>query len=243
LVLSLWLLCAAVGFADSFSFSTDRMTTVLAKGKEHTILTGNAVVNSGDTVIRADQIELYGNDFQYANCTGHVKVVDKKKGITLTAQNLFYDRTNDLSRVEGYAEMVDQKNQLVVKGGFLENRGKDEITIIQIGVRILKVSEGKEMACRSEFARYDRNADTLELSGMPVVYWKGDTYRAARITVNLKTDEIRLEGEVSGTVKSESGSEGTEGTKAPAPSTPGPQPKEPAQPGPGAGAAGGANGQ
>jgi len=218
------------------------MTTVLAKGKEHTVLTGNAVVTSGDTVIQADQIELYGNDFQYANCTGHVKVVDKKKGITLTAQNLFYDRTDDLSRVEGYAEMVDQKNQIVVKGGFLENRGKEDITIVQIGVRILKVSEGKEMACRSEFARYDRKADTLELSGMPVVYWKGDTYRAARITVNLKTDEIRLEGEVSGTVKSEGGTAGAEGAKSPTNTGSGSQPQKPSQPGPGAGTAGGSNG-
>ncbi len=221
------------------------MTTVLAKGKEHTVLTGNAVVTSGDTVIRADQIELYGNDFQYANCTGHVRVVDKKKGITLTAQNLFYDRTDDLSRVEGYAEMVDQKNQIVVKGGFLENRGKDDITIVQIGVRILKVSEGKEMACRSEFARYDRKTDSLELSGMPTVYWKGDTYRAARITVNLKTDEIRLEGEVSGTVKSEAATGETGGAKPPAESTPGggAQPQTPSKPGSGSGATGGANGQ
>jgi len=215
----LLLACTAAASADTFTFSTDHMSSILAKGKEHTLLSGNAVVTSGDTVINADQIELY---FQYADCTGNVTVTDKSKGITLKSQNLFYDRDSDLSRVEGYAEMQDTKNQIVVKGGFLENRGKEEITIIEIGVRILKISENKEMACRSEFARYDRNADSLELSGMPVVFWKGDEYRAERITVNLKTDEINLEGGVSGTVKSEnnqeqgtgSGSETTSGTSS-----------------------------
>ena len=59
------------------------------------------------------------------------------------------------------------------------------------------------MVCRSEFARFRREEEILELSGMPYVYWKGDEYRASRIVINLKTDEIRLEGEVQGTVTTE----------------------------------------
>lgn len=180
------------------------MTTVLAKGKEHTILSGNAKIINGDTVITANQIELYGPDFRYANCSGDVKVVDSKRGITLTSQNLYYDRTEDLSRVEGYAEMQDTKNEIVVKGGFLENRGKDDVTIVQIGVRILKIADNQQMVCRSEFARYDRKSDGLVLSGLPVVFWKGDEYRASQISIDLKTDEISLQGEVSGKIVSES---------------------------------------
>jgi lipopolysaccharide export system protein LptA len=56
------------------------------------------------------------------------------------------------------------------------------------------------MACRSEFARYKRKEDLLELSGMPYVFWKGDEYRASRISINLETDEIKMEGEVEGTI-------------------------------------------
>lgn len=204
-ILLLAVVALATANANNFSFSTDRMTTVLAKGKEHTILSGNAKITNGDTVITANQIELYGPSFRYANCTGDVKVVDKKRGITLTAQKLYYDRTEDLSRVEGYAEMQDTKNELVVKGGFLENRGKEDVTIVQIGVRILKIADKQQMVCRSEFARYNRKTDNLVLSGTPVVYWKGDEYRASQISIDLKTDEISLEGEVSGTITSEGG--------------------------------------
>jgi lipopolysaccharide export system protein LptA len=214
LLLALIAGCAAA-YADNFSFSTDSMTTVLAKGKEHTILTGNAQVTNGDTKITANRIELYGTNFRYAQCSGNVKVVDAKRGITLTSNNLFYDRTEDLSRVEGYAEMEDTKNELVVKGGFLENRGSADVTIVQIGVRILKVADNQQMACRSEFAEYDRKTDMLQLSGTPVVNWKGDTYRAARISINLKTDEIKLEGDVSGQIVSEGSSSQSSSTGQP----------------------------
>ena len=203
-LLLLSLLSLASAFGANLQFSTDHMTTVLAKGKEHTILSGHAKIINGDTTITANQIELYGPDFRYANCTGDVKVVDAKRGITLTSQNLYYDRTEDLSRVEGYAEMQDTKNEIVVKGGFLENRGNEDITIVQIGVRILKIADKQQMVCRSEFAKYNRKDDSLVLSGTPVVFWKGDEYRAAQISIDLKTDEISLQGEVSGKIVSES---------------------------------------
>ncbi len=202
LLISLFSIASA--FGSNLQFSTDHMTTVLAKGKEHTILSGHAKIINGDTTITANQIELYGPDFRYANATGDVKVVDAKRGITLTSQNLYYDRTEDLSRVEGYAEMQDTKNEIVVKGGFLENRGNEEITIVQIGVRILKIADKQQMVCRSEFAKYNRKDDSLVLSGTPVVFWKGDEYRAAQISIDLKTDEISLQGEVSGKIVSES---------------------------------------
>lgn len=193
---------------DTFTFSGDTMNTVMARGKERTVLTGNAVIISDSTEIRADKIILYGEDSRFAQCSGGVEVLDEEKGIFLQSENLFYDRDIDLSRVEGYAEMQDQKNELIVKGGYLENFGDEDITIIQIGVRILK----EDLACRSEFARFRREEEILELSGMPYVFWKGDEYRASRIIINLETDEIRLEGEVQGTVITEEEEEEEGGT-------------------------------
>ena len=96
--------------------------------------------------------------------------------------------------------MIDYRNELVAKSGYLEHRGEKQETIFQIGVRILKATEETRMVCRGEFARYDRENSMLTLSGMPLVQWKEDTYRATRIIINLDSDEIRLEGNVEGTV-------------------------------------------
>ena len=186
-----------------FYFSSDRTSISLAEGSEQTNLDGNAQINSEDTVIKADSIELYGDDFRFAICTGNVLVTDSGQGIRINTENLFFDREKEIMTINGYAEMIDQKNEIVVKGSYFENRGKENITIIQIGVRILKASEDESMTCRSEYAKYNRDKDTLELSGMPVVFWKDDEYHATRITINLDTDEIILTGEVSGTIRSE----------------------------------------
>ena len=185
--------------ADTFRFSADRTTAVLAQGKERTLLTGNARIESKTTVITAERIELYGSDFRYALCSGRIIVTDTEKGLSITCENLFFDRKEEITRVEGWVEMIDLKNEVVAKAGFLENFGKEDITILQIGVRILK----QDIAARCEFARYRRDEDILELSGMPVVYKKDDVYRAARIIMNLETDEITMEGNVSGDIAGE----------------------------------------
>ena len=196
------LVCAAAD-NNTFTFSSDTTQAVLAKGKERTVLSGNAVIFSDTTEIRADTIELYGEDFRYASCSGNVTARDEEKGIALRCDTLFYDRDEEKMVVTGYGEMQDQKNEMVVKGGFFEDDGIENITIIEIGVRILKIADGKEMACRSEYARYERDEDLLILSGMPEVFWKDDYYSASRITINLETDEIELQGKVSGSVSTE----------------------------------------
>ncbi len=186
-------------WGQTFSFRGDRMETVLAEGRERTILNGNAEVQSEDNIIQADRMELYGEGFRYVACEGNVQVENEQKGIELTCDELFYNRHEKLVRVRGNVIMLDKKNEVVVKGGFLENWEQSDETVVQIGVRILK----EDLVCRAEFARYLRNEEKLELSGMPVVNWKGDEYRALKIYLDLDTETIRLEGDIRGKVTSE----------------------------------------
>lgn len=206
-VLIFFILNSALLFSDeeknNFSFSADRTEAVLAEGKEHTVLEGNAMIKTGDREIRADRIDVYGKDFDLAVCSGNITVEDTKNDTSLKCESLRFDRKTEIIIVDSYAELEDRKNELVTKSGFIEERSKDEYTILQIGVRILKISDGEIMSCRSEYAGYDRKNDVLELTGLPRVYWKGDKYEASRIIIDLETDEIKLEGNVSGSVTTE----------------------------------------
>jgi len=210
--------------AETFSFSGDSTTMTLAEGGQHALLTGHGRVESQDLRITADSIELFGKDFVYAQAHGNVRVVDARRGLDLTSQELFYDRDKKIARVRGNATLADLKNEMVVKGGFIEDRDKEQITIVQIGVRIFR----KDIVCRSEFARYQRDTKILELSGMPWVSKGGDVYQAARITINLDTEEISLEGSVQGTLEDKGKpSETTDGAGGPQPSSPETPPGEP----------------
>ncbi len=183
--------------AEKFDFSGDATTMTLAEGGQHALLTGHGRVESQDLRITADSIELFGKDFIYARCHGNVHVVDARRGLDLSSQELFYDRDRKIAQIRGNAMMADVKNEMVVKGGFIEDRDTEQITIVQIGVRIFK----KDIVCRSEFARYLRDKKILELSGTPWVSKGGDVYQAARITINLDTEDITLEGSVQGTLE------------------------------------------
>lgn len=184
-------------------FGSNRTSISFAEGKERTLLSGSAWIRSDSMYIRADEIELYGEDFRYAICRGNISVTDDEQGIYLTAERLFFDRELDVSRAEGNALMEDRKNEIVVKGGFLEHRSEEDLTLIQVGVRIL----GEDLTTRSEFARYRRDTEILELSGLPVVFYRGDEYRATRITIDLENDEIQLSRGVEGRITADESDE------------------------------------
>ena len=191
------LLCLLLPFggtlsADSISFHADTMRAELARGKERTVLAGNAELVADDLMIQADIIELYGEDFIFALCTGNVKVSNEKKGLEIVSDKLLYNRRDKIARIQGNAVLEDRENELVIKGGIIENRDKEDIVLIQIGVRILK----EDLICRPQMARYFRQEQKLELSGMPFVLWRDDEYRATKIFVNLEKDEVQMEGDV-----------------------------------------------
>jgi lipopolysaccharide export system protein LptA len=57
------------------------------------------------------------------------------------------------------------------------------------------------MVCRSEYDIYQRDKKLLDLSGFPSVFKQEDEFRADRIRIDLNTDDVIMEGSVSGTIK------------------------------------------
>ena len=185
--------------SDTISFTANTMHAELAEGRERTILDGAARLNTEDIEIFADSIELYGEDLIFALCTGSIRVVNEKEQWELVSNNLFFNRRDDIIRIQGNSQMEDRKNEMVIKGGLIEIRNKEDLVIIQVGVRILK----DDLACRSQMALYYREEERLELTGLPYVLWKDDEYRATKIFVDLETDEVQLEGDVQAEVSYE----------------------------------------
>ena len=182
--------------ADTFSFRADRMSGSRALGRETTILTGNAEVRSDNLLLRADRIEIQGDDNQFIDCIGNVWGFEEEKNILFYADRLRYDRKIKIARLEGNSTLEDRENEIVARGRFIEYDDGNEITVFQISVRLFK----DDMVCRSEYAVYNRKEKLLDLTGFPVVYKKDDEFRADRIRVDLDTDDVAMEGSVSGTI-------------------------------------------
>ncbi|MDR2246624.1 MAG: LptA/OstA family protein [Treponema sp.] len=182
---------------DVFTFRADRMSGGRTSGKEITVLDGNAEVRSDNLLLRADRIELQGEDNQFIDCSGNVWGWEEEKDIYFQTDRMRYDRKLKVARLEGNSSLEDKKNELVAKGRFIEYDDEAEITVFQISVRLFK----DEMVCRSEYAIYHRTEKLLDLSGFPVVYKKSDEFQADRIRVDLETDDVTMEGSVSGSIK------------------------------------------
>ena len=174
----------------------DSMETVGAKGQERTVLAGAVEIVVDDTTIRADRIELFGKDYGLILCQGAVRVIEEDENIEIGSEHLLFDRERSVLRIQGSALLIDRDNEVVVKGGFMEYHQHSGEATVQIGVRILK----PDLVSRSEFARYRRDENTVDLSGLPVVIYRGDEYRAMRVFIDLDRETVRMEGEIHGTI-------------------------------------------
>jgi lipopolysaccharide export system protein LptA len=182
--------------ADTFTFRADRMSGSRALGRETTILIGNAEVRSDNILLRADRIEIQGDNNQFVDCIGNVWGFEEEKNILFITDRLRYDRRLKIARLEGNSTLEDRQTRIVARGRFIEYDDVNEITVFQIAVRLFK----DDMVCRSEYAVYHRRDKILDLSGFPIVYKKDDEFHADRIRVDLDTDDVLMEGSVSGTI-------------------------------------------
>jgi lipopolysaccharide export system protein LptA len=183
--------------ADTFTFRADRMTGGRSSGREVTVLTGAAEVRSDSLILKAERIEIHGDNNQFIDCTGGVWGRDEDKDILFQTDRLRYDRKLKIARLEGNATLEDRKNDIVAKGRFIEYDDQTEVTVFQVAVRLFKDT----MVCRADHAVYRRTEKILDLSGFPVVYKEDDQFKADRIRVDLETDDVAMQGAVSGSIK------------------------------------------
>jgi lipopolysaccharide export system protein LptA len=184
-------------YAETFSFKADKMSGSRATGKEVLILSGSAEVHSDSIILKADHIEIQGEDNEFIDCSGNVWGLEEEKNIIFRTDRLRYDRTQKIARLEGDSTLEDRDNEVVVKGRFIEYNDGNETAVFQVAVRLFKES----IVCRSEYAIYKRDEQLLDLSGFPVVFKNDDEFRADRIRVDLDTEDVSMEGTVSGSIK------------------------------------------
>jgi len=184
---------------SKITFSATSMQGSIKEGKNSTSLTGNAVVTVDTMEIKAERIEIYGKDYRYVKATGAVKGEDKDKGFNFTSNYMQYDREKELATFLGSTELNDIKNDVKITSEYIEYNQQAETMLMQFDVKILR----KEINCTSMFAMYNRKNSSLNLTGRPIVTKSKDTFKATKISVNLDTEDISLEGKVSGNVVDE----------------------------------------
>ncbi len=192
------------------TFSAERMSGTSSKKNGKTTLEGKATVTVGTLTISGDRIELSGKDFRYISASGAVSGNDSEKGYSFSADILTYDRDVEVASFRGNAKLVDAKNEVESSAAIITYNQKTEVAFLQVDVKLKR----KTIDCSSGFALYRRSLSTLELTGSPSVIRDGDEFSADRISVDLETERITLDGAVAGKLKDTSKSPGETGDSA-----------------------------
>ncbi len=175
----------------------------MQQGFETITLSEGATITSGSLRLEADTIVLTGESFRYATCTGSVSLHDEERGgISLQSKNLYYDRQEELIIIDGYLELDDQTNEVIASAFHLEFTLDDggEV-LLQVQVRLFKHTDsGGAMACKADSLHFNREKQMLNLEGNATIDWDRDLYQAQRITVDLTTEAITMEGAIKGGV-------------------------------------------
>jgi lipopolysaccharide export system protein LptA len=198
--IALFSLSSAVA-GKPITFSSDRMSGAAGKKTESTSLIGNAKVTVGTLTITGERIDLTGTDYRYVKATGSITGVDSEKGYSFTADELSYDRETEVATFRGNAKLLDTAHEVEASAGIITYNQQTEVALLQLIVKLKK----NKIDCTSGFALYRRTVSMLELTGSPYVLRDGDEFKADRISVNLDTEHITLDGTVSGTLKKDDG--------------------------------------
>ena len=186
--------------AQEISFKGGSTRMKMQQGSETIVLQDSAEVRVGSLVLRSTSMELYGKDFRFVRCDGEVTLEDEDRGISLVTSSLLFDRVEETLLIDSWVELEDTNNQVVASAARMEFFLQDGIVLLQVQARLLKHTDDGPMICRSDYMTFDRDREMLDLKGRATILWKPDTYEAQTITVNLKTEEIKMEGSIKGTI-------------------------------------------
>ena len=187
---------ALTAAAEKITFSADSMSGISGKNSDRTTLTGHANIKADSLEINADKIELYGTDFRFMKASGNIKGINTKSKIEFTCTSMTYDRTSKIAVLRNTVHLIDKENDVTADAELIEYNQNTEVAVMQINVYLVQ----EENTCTAAHAVYHKKQQLLDMSGNPQVVQNQDVFRAQEISLNLKTDEITMDGHVRGSV-------------------------------------------
>ena len=195
-------------FAEKIQFSANSMTGKTNDSSSTTQLDGNAYILTETIEISADSISLFGDDYRFIKAFGNIKGKNLETKMEFSADVLNFDRTTKIATLIGNVKLIDIENSVTAKAQRIEYDQEKEIAILQIEVNLTQ----KENECSGAYAIYHKIDQILELSGNAQVKQNQDTFRAQNIHFDMETEEIKLGGNVKGSVTEKKDSKTTETT-------------------------------
>ena len=193
-------------YAEKIIFSANSMTGQAGNSNTTTYLSGNAYIKTDSMEIQADSIELSGEDYKNIKAEGKVIGKNIESNMEFTCDSLDYNRVTKVAQLNGNVNLDDKDNDVNAKAEIITYNQEEDIAILQMKVNLVQ----KDNVCSGSYAVYYKKTQILELSGNAQVKKKDDIFRAQVINFDMNTQDIKLGGNVKGTVKDSKETQNTE---------------------------------
>jgi lipopolysaccharide export system protein LptA len=187
--------------AETITFTANKMSGYSGDASEYTKLDGNAYIKTSKIEVRADSIELTGDDYRFITAVGAVRGRNIEADMDFSCETMKYDRKTEVAMLQINADIFDRANNVTAKAQLIEYNQKTEVAVMQIDIQL----QQKKSVCTAAFAIYRKKDQVLEMSGNPKVKQDADIFSAREITLNLDTEAIWLDGRVAGKVSDSGG--------------------------------------
>ncbi|WP_038074221.1 LptA/OstA family protein [Treponema sp. C6A8] len=182
--------------AEKITFSADSMSGQAGNSNTTTTMSGNATVSTNSIEIKADSLQLSGEEYRNISANGNISGKNLETNMEFSCDELNYDRITKKIILKGNVKLVDVENNVTCGAQIIEYDQDKDIAIMQIQISLTQ----KDNVCSGAYAVYYKEQQLLEISGNAQVKQKDDTFRAQFITLDLDTQNITLGGNVKGTV-------------------------------------------
>ena len=182
--------------AEKITFSADSMNGQAGNSNTTTTMSGNATVSTNSIEIKADSLQLSGEEYRNISANGNISGKNLETNMEFSCDELNYDRITKKIILKGNVKLVDVENNVTCGAQIIEYDQDKDIAIMQIQISLTQ----KDNVCSGAYAVYYKEQQLLEISGNAQVKQKDDTFRAQFITLDLDTQNITLGGNVKGTV-------------------------------------------
>ena len=130
------LLLTAALSAETINFSADYMKGTAGSKTDSTTLEGNAFVKTDTMEIKADSIELSGDDFRFITAQGNVKGSNSESKLEFDCGRMKYDRKTKIASLEDSVHLVDTANNVSADAQIIEYNQDSETAIMQIAITL-----------------------------------------------------------------------------------------------------------
>lgn len=159
-------------------------------------LKGKVQITTPDYDIQSEDLWISGVSGENISGEGNILISNKDGTLFIQAQSFEYDKKKDILEVKGDGFLKDSSKETLLRANEITLERRDMI-LAEGAVRLSQ----KDVYAEGEILRYNLKTEILEILGYAKAIKKDENFSSQRIWLNLKTNQIFLEDDISGKVK------------------------------------------